>query len=356
MKLPIGEVIYSLRKEKGVTQEQLAQAVGVSVPAVSKWESKNAYPDITLLPAIARYFNTTIDKLLKYEITISNEDVMEIITKCATVFENESLESSVKFCNDYINQYPNNSYLKFRVGSLYMMYLSKAESEDGIIELAHKAIDLLEQSALSKDTEISEGSNYILSSLYSVIGEDKKAEEVLLLVPKKDINRDDMLIPLYIKQERYEEAKKILQRNMLSNINKAIMLLTSFSSICAIENDMDYAKDILFIQRDLIKLFKIEEISLLSNSSLISRMYAKEKNVDKTLDYIEELIDSMNKFIEYKEKGLDNRMFDTIEFSGTIQSNDYILKTIRRSIELDHEYDFLRDNSRYKALMEKLDS
>lgn len=354
MKLPIGEVIYSLRKEYGVTQEQLAQAVGVSVPAVSKWESKNAYPDITLLPSIARYFNTTIDKLLKYEITISNEDIMEIITKCATVFEIDSLENAVKFCNDYINQYPNNSYMKFRVGSLYMMYLSKAESEDGIIELAHKAIDLLEKSAISKDTEISEGSNYILSPLYSIIGDDKKAEEVLLLVPKKDINRDDILIPLYVKQERHEEAKKILQSNMLSNINKIIMQLTSFSNICVIENDIDYAKDLLFIQRNLIKLFKIEDLLLLSNSSLISRLYAKEKNVDKTLNYIEEFIDSINKFIDQKEKGLDNRMFDTIEFSGTIQSNDYIIKTMKKSIELDSEYDFLKENSRYKVLMERL--
>lgn len=44
MELPIGQVIYKLRKEKGVTQEALAKSAGVSVAAVSKWESKNSYP------------------------------------------------------------------------------------------------------------------------------------------------------------------------------------------------------------------------------------------------------------------------------------------------------------------------
>lgn len=78
MKLHIGEVIYKLRKEKGVTQEFFANTVGVSIAAVSKWENENSYPDITMLPSIARFFNTTIDKLLSYEVEISNEEVMKL--------------------------------------------------------------------------------------------------------------------------------------------------------------------------------------------------------------------------------------------------------------------------------------
>lgn len=53
--LLIGEVVYKLRKEKGITQEQLANFIGVSTAAVSKWESGTSYPDITLLPAIATF-------------------------------------------------------------------------------------------------------------------------------------------------------------------------------------------------------------------------------------------------------------------------------------------------------------
>ena len=71
MKLSIGEVIVTKRKEKSWTQEQLANAVGVSTPAVSKWETGATYPDITLLSPIARALNTTVDELLSYQNELS---------------------------------------------------------------------------------------------------------------------------------------------------------------------------------------------------------------------------------------------------------------------------------------------
>ena len=55
--------ISSMRKQKGMTQEQIASQLGISPQAVSKWESKRSCPDIGLLPQIARMFDTTIDGL-----------------------------------------------------------------------------------------------------------------------------------------------------------------------------------------------------------------------------------------------------------------------------------------------------
>lgn len=60
----IGNRIVQLRKEKGVTQMQLAEAIGVSDKAVSKWETGGSYPDITLIPAIADYFHVSNDYIL----------------------------------------------------------------------------------------------------------------------------------------------------------------------------------------------------------------------------------------------------------------------------------------------------
>jgi len=67
----IGKKIAQLRKEKGATQEQLASFFGVSVAAVSKWETESSLPDITLLPLIAEFFELSIDALLDYD--LSNE-------------------------------------------------------------------------------------------------------------------------------------------------------------------------------------------------------------------------------------------------------------------------------------------
>lgn len=64
MKLTIGDNIRTLRRANDMTQEQLADRLGVTYQSVSRWENGNAYPDIELLPAIAEIFGTSADKLL----------------------------------------------------------------------------------------------------------------------------------------------------------------------------------------------------------------------------------------------------------------------------------------------------
>ncbi len=63
--MKIGSNIAALRKEKGITQEELANALGVSAQAVSKWENNSSCPDISLLTVIADYFGVTVDALLR---------------------------------------------------------------------------------------------------------------------------------------------------------------------------------------------------------------------------------------------------------------------------------------------------
>lgn len=64
MNIYLGENIKSLRKAKGLTQEEFANSIGVSFQTVSKWERGDSYPDITMLPIISEYFETTVDALL----------------------------------------------------------------------------------------------------------------------------------------------------------------------------------------------------------------------------------------------------------------------------------------------------
>lgn len=64
----IGEKIRLLRRNKGVTQTQLAEALSVSAQSVSKWEHHLSAPDITILPVIARYFGVTMDELFSYQL------------------------------------------------------------------------------------------------------------------------------------------------------------------------------------------------------------------------------------------------------------------------------------------------
>ena len=72
--LKTGEVIYKRRKELGLTQNQLAKALGISFQAVSKYENGTAYPDIELLPKLAAALNTTVDALLGYSSVVTDYD------------------------------------------------------------------------------------------------------------------------------------------------------------------------------------------------------------------------------------------------------------------------------------------
>jgi len=67
MENTIGKKISTLRKEKGMTQDELAERLGVSAQAVSKWENDVSCPDIMLLPIIAKLLGTTTDELLSME-------------------------------------------------------------------------------------------------------------------------------------------------------------------------------------------------------------------------------------------------------------------------------------------------
>lgn len=68
----MGNKIRMLRKNKGMTQEELAEALAVSAQAVSKWETHLSVPDVELLPVIARYFGITMDELFNYRLDALN--------------------------------------------------------------------------------------------------------------------------------------------------------------------------------------------------------------------------------------------------------------------------------------------
>lgn len=77
MEMKIGAKLTELRRKKGLTQNQLAEMLGISAPAVSKWENNSSYPDITLLCPLARALDTNVDTLLQFEETLSNEEMEE---------------------------------------------------------------------------------------------------------------------------------------------------------------------------------------------------------------------------------------------------------------------------------------
>ena len=76
--LNFSDNIIRLRHRKKITQEQLADFIGVTKASVSKWETKQSMPDVLLLPRLASFFDVSIDELLGYEPQLSKEQIQKI--------------------------------------------------------------------------------------------------------------------------------------------------------------------------------------------------------------------------------------------------------------------------------------
>lgn len=94
--MTLGEKIAEKRRVRGMTQEEVAEKLGVTSQAVSKWENNNSLPDITLLPAIARLFDIAVDALLSVEQIDKKARYAEYCARC----EPFAPESSTSVCGN----------------------------------------------------------------------------------------------------------------------------------------------------------------------------------------------------------------------------------------------------------------
>lgn len=136
MKINIGNKIRTLRKKQGITQEQLAERIGVSFQAVSKWENDIAMPDITLVPVIAQYFGVSTDELLSYDSAEKDEEIERIVYEAAECRETDP-EKGRAILEEGMNKYPENDILLNNL--LYVINYSK--NPDETIALASRLID-----------------------------------------------------------------------------------------------------------------------------------------------------------------------------------------------------------------------
>ena len=101
----IAKTIINKRREKGVTQEELANHIGVTIAAVSKWETTQSYPDISLLPQLAAYFNISIDDLMGYEPQMTKKDITKLYHKLYKDLDNRPFQEILEECREIIKKY-----------------------------------------------------------------------------------------------------------------------------------------------------------------------------------------------------------------------------------------------------------
>ena len=108
----LNKTINALRAERGMTQEKLAELIGVSTAAVSKWECGNSYPDITLLPKLAEIFDVSMDYLFSYR-RAEEKTIPETVAEANRLGKEGKREDAIALLRQTLERYPQNETITF---------------------------------------------------------------------------------------------------------------------------------------------------------------------------------------------------------------------------------------------------
>lgn len=240
--IDLGERIKRLRQRDGRTQEELANELGVTGQAVSRWEKGICYPDMELLPSIANYFNTSIDELFGYD----NERAVRLENLINKIREmnrqnngvDVNIDECIKLARSALVEFPGNERLTIELASvLYNAgYVRHGEyhlkDDEGFdvydIERHRKysewqeAIRLYEK-VLSSVTDMKDKSKVLveLSQLYRNMGESEKA--IALANESVDLGISRQF--LVINAHDGKEAVRASQEALLETVNKCVELI-----------------------------------------------------------------------------------------------------------------------------------
>ncbi|MBO4635528.1 MAG: helix-turn-helix domain-containing protein [Clostridiales bacterium] len=176
MKKQLSDNIRAFRKQKGLTQQQLADVFGVTVGAVHKWEAGLSTPDLTLIFEMADFFDVSLDVLTGYEVRDNRIDALAArLRKMAYSMDPEGLSEAEKA----LKKYPNYFSIVFECALLYGVYGINPVNNDYLmrsVSLFERAVSLISQNT---DPDIDETVIYgQLAVLHQTMGNTEKALQI----------------------------------------------------------------------------------------------------------------------------------------------------------------------------------
>ena len=107
MEIEMKDKLRTLRQQKNKTQDDLANYLGITYQSVGKWERGEGYPDITLLPRIALYFDVTVDELLGVDSARIEEKINAYIENSEIYMYYGEVEKNLKLWEEAYEEFPN---------------------------------------------------------------------------------------------------------------------------------------------------------------------------------------------------------------------------------------------------------
>lgn len=217
-KLGIAENLIRLRRSKSVTQEDLANFLGITKASVSKWENSQSMPDILLLPRIASYFDITVDALLGYEPQLSREQIQRLYHDLAADFAKRPFEEVMERCTELVKKYYSCYPFLFQMCILWMNHCDLIKDNRGKRELYENILGLCSRiMENSRDVGLCQDTLFTKAFIYLQLGKAKECIELIEepLNPVRMVRQSaGLLIQAYMTTGKKEKAERFAQMNL----------------------------------------------------------------------------------------------------------------------------------------------
>lgn len=304
----IGKNIQQKRKAVGLTQAQLAELLGVTAPAVNRWEKNLSFPDATLLAPLARCLNTDLNELFSFYDSLSDKERELIVSKATRMFLETDDEKGLSYIEEMLRQNRSDGHLHFELAkTLYGLHLLKKASAPGIyldriVIYYERALELLPE----KEQEICSS----LMSIYASLGNREKASAYCERLRGSKLERMQNYSDMLFLLKDYPAAAAELKELILHKVVALSIDLGLLHDILVACNDIDLAnisRDKANKLRELFELWEgFEILSLISSavSSLDGEAYS---------NYLTELITSK----PHGKRISESPLFEGVQLGGS---------------------------------------
>lgn len=363
--LKLGENLKKFRLQRELTQEQLADILGVSAQAVSRWENGTTYPDITLLPTVASYFEITLDELMGMENWRSEEQLKELLGQLEENGSKGLIYENILLLRDAVRTYPANYELQFRL----VNQLAFCEYKDGR--------GLSEEEKISFNREAAEIGNRILSHctdcaiinqttqqlcyIYSSLGEKEKAIEYAKKLPNIGCTDTVVLGDLY----EGEQQRTHLKRAIKWYTSIFWCALINLADLGYRNETMSDAERIEIMKKALAILELVfDDGDYLNYSGTVSITHRHIADLAMSEGDYELALSSLEKAAQFavmsdmlpENARHTSLLLNNLEYSpfNTIKNYDFTdCRELYDKMQMD-SYDAIRDDKRFTAVLEKI--
>lgn len=330
----IGSVIKKYRKEAGYTQEEMANRLGVTTPAVNKWENGNSKPDIELLSPIARLLHISLDTLLSFQEKLTDFEIGEFIQKMDKMFSEEGYEKTYQWAVNTIKKYPNCNLLIWQIAVMLdsRRIIGECDNPDKYDEQINAWYEI----ALNDEEEKIQ--HHAADSLFGFYLRKKDyamAEKYLRYFSDYDPVKKVKMGQLYMQQGKTEDAYEKLEDVVFSTYTTLNLTFGTMITQALEEKNHEYAK---YLAKKMNVLANAFDMGKYHECAALLNVVVAEKDVEGTFQVAKQLLENVDTMGDFRE----SKLYQHMKFRNT--ENPYakeMKKALLEGFRTEEEFSYM---------------